>query len=56
MMQQAFGAYRAVVADLSPEARAAAWSEVGECLRQFEDREGFRTELEFVIGSGARVV
>jgi ubiquinone/menaquinone biosynthesis C-methylase UbiE len=56
MMQQAFGAYRAVVADLSPEARAAAWSEVGECLRQFEDREGFQTELEFVIGSGARVV
>jgi ubiquinone/menaquinone biosynthesis C-methylase UbiE len=43
MMQQAFGAYRAVVADLSSEARAAAWSEVGECLRQFESREGFRT-------------
>jgi hypothetical protein len=40
MMQQAFGAYRAVVADLDPEARAAAWSEVGKCLRQFEDHEG----------------
>lgn len=56
MMQQAFGAYRAVIADLSSEARAAAWSEVGECLRQFEDREGFQTELEFIIGSGARVL
>ena len=54
MMQQAFGAYRAVVADLDPEARAAAWSEVGKCLRQFEDREGFHTEVELILGSGAR--
>lgn len=54
MMQQAFGAYRAVVADLSSEARTAAWSEVGEFLKQFEDRGGFRTELEFLIGSAAK--
>ena len=54
MMQQAFGAYRAVVADLDREARAAAWSEVGDCLLPFEDREGFHTELEFMIGAGAR--
>jgi hypothetical protein len=54
MMQQAFGAYRAVVADLDPEARAAAWSEVGECLREFEDREGFYTEVQLIIGSGVR--
>ena len=54
MMQQAFGAYRAVVADLDPEARAAAWSEVGKCLRQFEVHEGFHTEVELMIGSGAR--
>ena len=56
MMQQAFGAYRAVVADLDSEARAAAWSEAGECLRQFEGQEGFHAELEFMIGSGAKVV
>jgi ubiquinone/menaquinone biosynthesis C-methylase UbiE len=56
MMQQAFGAYRAVVADLSSEARAAAWSEVGECLRQFEDHEGFQTDFEFTIGSGVKSV
>jgi SAM-dependent methyltransferase len=54
MMQQAFGAFRAVVADLDPQARAAAWSEVGQCLRQFEVHEGFHTELDLVIGSGAR--
>jgi len=54
MMQQAFGAYRAVVADLDPEARAAAWSEVGKCLRQLEDHEGFHTEVELMLGSAAR--
>jgi hypothetical protein len=54
MMQQAFGAYRAVVADLDPEARAAAWSEFGQCLRQFEDHEGFHTEVELMVGLGAR--
>jgi ubiquinone/menaquinone biosynthesis C-methylase UbiE len=54
MMQQAFGAYRAVVADLDREARTAAWAEVGEYLRQFEDHEGFHTELEFMIGMGVR--
>jgi hypothetical protein len=53
MMQQAFGAFRAVVADLSSDARAAAWSEVGGCLKQFEGDDGFQVELEFVIGSGA---
>ena len=56
MMQQAFGAYRAVVADLDRQARAAAWSEVGEFLRQFEDHEGFHAELELMIEVGASVV
>ena len=54
MMQQAFGAYRAVVSDLSPEARSAAWSEVGECLGEFERGNGFEVEVEFVISSGAK--
>jgi ubiquinone/menaquinone biosynthesis C-methylase UbiE len=54
MMQQAFGAYRAVVADLSDAARANAWREVHECLRQFERSDGFETEFEFIIGSGAK--
>jgi ubiquinone/menaquinone biosynthesis C-methylase UbiE len=56
MMQQAFGAYRAVVADLGSDARAAAWSEVGECLKQFEGDDGFQAGLEFVIGSGATAI
>lgn len=40
MMQDAFGVYRAVVAELSEENRHAAWSEVGEFLKQFETAEG----------------
>jgi ubiquinone/menaquinone biosynthesis C-methylase UbiE len=54
MMQQAFGAYRAVVADLSDAERSRGWSEVHECLKQFEKGGCFETEFEFIIGSGAQ--
>lgn len=54
MMQQAFGAYRAVVADVSDAERSKAWGEVYECIRQFEIGGGFETEFEFIIGSGAK--
>ena len=54
MMQQAFGAYRAVVADLSDAEKSKAWGEVHECLKQFEVGGAFETELEFIIGSGAK--
>jgi ubiquinone/menaquinone biosynthesis C-methylase UbiE len=54
MMQEAFGAYRAVVADLDAAARAAAWSEVGACLQRFEDAKGFGVEFELIAGAGTR--
>ena len=54
MMQQAFGAYRAVVAELGEAERSKAWLEVQECLKQVESADGFKTEFEFIIGSGAR--
>jgi ubiquinone/menaquinone biosynthesis C-methylase UbiE len=54
MMQQAFGAYRAVVAGLSEADKSKAWNEVHECLKQFEVGDGFETEFEFIIGSGAK--
>ncbi len=54
MMQQAFGAYRAVIADLDETKRSTAWAEVRECIAQFESDGRFETELEFVIGSGAK--
>jgi hypothetical protein len=52
MMQSAFGAYRAVVADLPEDASNAAWSQVGEFLLQFDSNAGWETELEVVIASG----
>jgi ubiquinone/menaquinone biosynthesis C-methylase UbiE len=54
MMQEAFGAYRAVVSDLSEAARANAWAEVADCIRQFETGSGFEAQAEFLVGSGAK--
>ena len=54
MMQQAFGAYRAVVADLSEASKAEAWAEVAECLKEFETTGGFETELQFAICAGVK--
>ena len=53
MMRQAFGAYRAVVAELDDARQSRAWADVSDCLRQFEIHGRFETELEFVVGSGA---
>jgi ubiquinone/menaquinone biosynthesis C-methylase UbiE len=53
LMQEAAGAYRAVVAHLDDDARSRAWDEVHECLRQFETENHFETRLEAIIGSGA---
>jgi len=53
MIQQAFGAYRAVIADLKDDEKSAAWSEVLAALKKFEGPDGFQTEFEFIIGSGA---
>jgi len=54
MMQQAFGAFRAVVADIGDEERSKAWAEVYDCLKQFGNSTGFEAGFEFVIGSGAK--
>ena len=54
LLEEAAGAYRAVVADLSDAERSKAWGEVYECLKQFEATGGFQTEFELIIGSGAR--
>jgi ubiquinone/menaquinone biosynthesis C-methylase UbiE len=55
MMQQAFGAFRAVVADIGDEERSKAWAEVYACLKHFGKSTGFEAEFEFVIGSGAKL-
>lgn len=54
MMQQAFGAYSAVVADLTDVEKSKAWGEVYECLKQFEASGGFETTFELIIAAGAK--
>lgn len=54
MMQEAFGAYRAVVADCPEAVRAAAWAEVAETLKSFESSTGFAAEGEVLAAAGVR--
>lgn len=54
MMQEAFGAYRAVVADSPPDVQAAAWREVAGALAAFETSDGFVAPSEVVVVSGAK--
>jgi hypothetical protein len=51
MMQEAFGAYRAVVNDSPESVRAAAWAEVAETLKTFHTATGLIAPRR---GSGSR--
>jgi SAM-dependent methyltransferase len=54
MMQEAFGAYRAVIADSEPHVREAAWEEVRQVLREFEGVDGFRGGSEVWVAGATR--
>ena len=56
MMREAFGAYRAVVADLSDSEKLKAWNEVYECHKQFENADGFSAQFDLIIGAGVKAV
>jgi ubiquinone/menaquinone biosynthesis C-methylase UbiE len=49
MMQEAFGAYRAVVADQPEAVRAAAWTEVAQVLEGFASAGGFEAPAEVLV-------
>lgn len=51
MMQEAFGAYSAVLAELNQNARAAAWDKIRSCLTQFETPNGLESHLSFHVAS-----
>jgi hypothetical protein len=54
MMQEAFGAYRAVLSD-SPEAvRLRAWDDVAELLETFETATGFVAPAEVLVAAGTK--
>lgn len=54
MMQEAFGAYRAVLADCSEEVRKAAWAEVAELLKTFETDSGFVAPSELLVAAATK--
>ena len=54
MMQDAFGAYRAVVSDCSEAVRSAAWAEVTEALKSFETPTEFEGPTELLIAAGVK--
>jgi SAM-dependent methyltransferase len=54
MMQEAFGAYRAVVSDSSEAVQAAAWAEVAQTLNTFETPTGFAARDEVLVAAGVK--
>jgi SAM-dependent methyltransferase len=54
MMQEAFGAYRAVVGDSSEAVRVAAWAEVAETLKTFETATGIVAAAEVLVAAGVK--
>jgi SAM-dependent methyltransferase len=53
MMQEAFGAYRAVIGDRPPAVQEAAWTEVAKTLAGFETPTGFVAPAEVLIVAGS---
>jgi SAM-dependent methyltransferase len=51
--RESFGALHQMLGGLDPSAREAAWAEVGEAMREFENA-GFVGPCELVIGVGTR--
>jgi ubiquinone/menaquinone biosynthesis C-methylase UbiE len=54
MMQEAFGALRAVVSDRPEAVRVAAWAEVAETLKTFETATGFVAPAEVLMAAGVK--
>lgn len=54
MMQEAFGAYRAVVSDSPESVRVDAWAEVAETLKAFETTAGFVAPAEVLVAAGVK--
>ena len=54
MMQEAFGAYRAVVSDRPEAVQVAAWAEVAETLKTFETPTGFVAPAEVLVAAGVK--
>src|SRR5262249_32297912 len=56
MLQEAFGALRAVVSDRPEAVRVAAWAEVTETLKSFETATGFIAPAELLVAAAVKPV
>lgn len=54
MMQEAFGAFRAILSDSSEAVQEAAWAEVAELLGTFETPSGLVASAEVLVVAGAK--
>ena len=54
MLQEAAGAYRAVVSDCPEAVKVAAWAEVAGLLKRFESPTGFIASTEVLVAAGAK--
>jgi len=54
MMQEAFGAYRAVISDCAEEVRAAAWAEVRDYLGTIDSGKGIEAPTQVLVGSATK--
>ena len=56
MIQEAFGAYRAVISDCPEDVQKKAWEEVLEYLRSLESSNGIEAPAQILIGSAQKPV
>lgn len=54
MMQDAFGAYRAVISDSPESVRRAAWNEVREMINEFNINDRFEAPAKVIVAVGTK--
>jgi len=52
--RESFGALHQMLSGLDDDGRDAAWAEITEQLRQFENADGFAGPCELLVGAGRR--
>jgi SAM-dependent methyltransferase len=52
--QESFGALHQMLANLDDDARAAAWTEVGAALTEFQDEDGFTGPCQMLVAAATK--
>ena len=55
MIQEAFGAYRAVISDSPASVQKAAWAEVFDYLKSLGNGQGIEAPSEVLVGAAQKV-